>query len=89
MLARLQINQAYSQYLLSKKKIEVYATAVNQANENYRISKNKYDNALLTTADLLDANVAQLQAKLNLSNAKADAVVAYSSLLEAAGLLSN
>lgn len=84
---RLQINQAYQNYLLSRKKIDVYATAVAQAAENYRITKNKYDNALVTTTDLLDADIAQLQAKLNLSNAKADAVVAYNKLLQTAGLL--
>lgn len=84
---RLEINQGYQNYLLSQKKIEVYATAVIQAAENYRITKNKYDNALVTTTELLDADVAQLQARLNLSNAKADAVVAFNKLLQTAGLL--
>lgn len=86
---RLQINQAYQTYLLSQKKIEVYQKAIDQANENYRITKNKYDNSLATTTDLLDADVAQLQAKLNASNAAADAVVAYDKLLQTAGLLNN
>lgn len=86
---RLQINQAYQAYLLSQKKIEVYKKAVEQAAENYRITKNKYDNALATTTDLLDADVAQLQTKLNVSNATADAVVAYNKLLQTAGLLNN
>jgi len=84
---RLQINEAYQGYLLSQKKIEVYQKAVEQAAENYRITKNKYDNALATTTDLLDADVAQLQTKLNVSNATADAAVAYNKLLQAAGLL--
>ena len=84
---RLQINDAYQGYLLSQKKIEVYQKAVEQAAENYRITKNKYDNALATTTDLLDADVAQLQTKLNLSNATADAAVAYNKLLQTAGLL--
>src|SRR5204863_9379960 len=66
---RLQINQAYQEFLLSQKKIEVYQKAVEQATENYRITKNKYDNALATTTDLLDADLAQLQSKLNVSNA--------------------
>ena len=84
---RLQINEAYQRYLLSQKKIEVYQKAVEQAAENYRITKNKYDNALATTTDLLDADVAQLQTKLNVSNATADAAVAYNKLLQTAGLL--
>ena len=86
---RLQINQAYQTYILSRKKIEVFQIAVDQAKENYRITKNKYDNALATTTDLLDADVAQLQTKLNVTNAAADAVVAYNKLLQTAGLLNN
>ena len=86
---RLQINQAYQAYIVSQKKIEVLQKAVEQATENYRITKNKYDNSLSTTTDLLDADVAQLQAKLNVSNATADAVVAYNKLLQAAGILNN
>ncbi|MEP7141513.1 MAG: TolC family protein [Ferruginibacter sp.] len=86
---RFQINQAYQSYFLSQKKIQVYQKAVEQATENYRITKNKYDNALATTTDLLDADVAQLQTKLNLTNAAADAVVAYNKLLQTAGILNN
>ena len=86
---RLQINQAYQACFLSQKKIRVYQKAVEQANENYRITKNKYDNALATTTDLLDADVARLQTKLNLANASADAVVAYNKLLQAAGILND
>jgi len=86
---RLQINQDYQNYLLSQKKIQVYQKAVEQAAENYRITKNKYDNALATTTDLLDADVAQLQSRLNLTNAGADAVVAYNKLLQTAGILNN
>ena len=65
----------------------MYAKAVEQATENYRIVKNKYNNSLATTTDLLDADVAQLQAKMNLVFAKADAVVVYNKLLQTAGLL--
>ena len=84
---RLQVSQAYLNWLSSQKKIEVYAKAVEQATENYRIVKNKYNNSLATTTDLLDADVAQLQAKMNLVFAKADAVVVYNKLLQTAGLL--
>lgn len=85
---RLQVNKTYLDYLSSKKKIEVYEKAVQQANENYRITKNKYDNSLATTTDLLDADVAQLQAQLNYAFAKADAVSAYNKLLQASGSIS-
>lgn len=85
---RLQVNKAYLNWLSSQKKIDVYAKAIEQADENYRIVKNKYANSLATLTDLLEADVAQLQSRLNYSFAKADAVVVYNQLLEAAGLLS-
>jgi outer membrane protein len=84
---RLQISQAYQSYLLSLKKIDVYGRAIEQANENYRITRNKYDNSLATTTDLLEADVAQLQAKLNHSFSQADALVAYKKLQQTAGML--
>ncbi len=86
---QLEINQAYQNYLVSQKKIEVYEKAVAQAQENYKIVKNKFENALATTTDLLDADVAQLQARLEAAFSKADASVAYNKLLQTAGLLDN
>jgi outer membrane protein len=83
---RMQIHQAFQNYMETLKKIEVYRKAVEQANENYRITKNKYDNALANTTDLLDADVAQLQAGINFEFAKADAEVAYNKLYETAGI---
>lgn len=84
---RLSINQDYQNYLLSLKKTELYEKALVQATENYRITNNKYNNSLVTLTDLLDADVAKLQAKLNIAMAKADAVLAYNKLLQTAGLL--
>jgi outer membrane protein len=49
--------------------------------------KNKYDNSLLTVTDLLDANALMLQSQIGLELARADAIVAYNTLLARAGLL--
>ena len=84
---RMQVNQDYQNYLLSQKRIEVYQKALQQATENFRITKNKYDNSLVTVTELLDADVALLQAKLNLSLSKADAVQGYNRLLHTTGIL--
>ena len=84
---RLEVTQSYQNYLLSLKKIEVYRKAKDQAVENYRITKNKYDNNLVTTTDLLEADVAQLQAQLSSLLSKADALVAYKKLQQTAGVL--
>lgn len=86
---RMDINRAYQNYLSTKKKIEVEEKSVINATENYRITKNKHDNNLVTTTELLDANVALLQSKINLQEARADIVVAYNTLLEKVGVLVN
>jgi outer membrane protein TolC len=83
----LSINRAYQDYLVNRKKIEMYQVAIVQAEENYKIVRNKQQNNLATTTDLLEADVANVQAKLNYAFAKADAMVAYSKLLETAGVL--
>ncbi|MBO9564561.1 MAG: TolC family protein [Niastella sp.] len=86
---RLSINRAYQNFLSAQKRIEVQGKSVINATENYRITKNKHDNNLVTTTELLDANVALLQSKIALEEAKADIVVAYNSLLEQAGALTH
>lgn len=84
-----QVSKSYLTVLSSRKKIDVYAKAVEQADENYKIIKNKFDNSLATTTDLLEADVAQFQAKLSYTLARADAFVAYHKLLQTAGILSS
>lgn len=86
---KVQLYRAYEDYLVALKKIDVLAVALEQANENYKIVKNKYNNSLATATDLLDADVQQLQATLNAAYAKADAVVAYSKLQQAAGTIAS
>ena len=82
------MNQAYEALLTAQKKIEVSQVSIEQGKENYKIVKNKYDNSLLTVTDLLDANLLMLQSQISLELAKADAIVAYNTLLERAGILS-
>jgi outer membrane protein len=84
---RIQVNQAYEDLLTANKKIQVSQIAIDQGIENYKIVKNKYDNSLLTVTDLLDANALMLQSQISLELAKADAIVAYNTLLERAGIL--
>ena len=84
---RSAINQDYQDYLVSLKKTEVFEKALEQAKENYRITKNKYDNNLVTLTELLDADVALLQSKLNIRFSKADAILAYNKLLQTSGAL--
>lgn len=85
---RLQVNKDYLGLVSNRKKIDVYAKAVEQAQENYRIVKNKFENSLATTTELLEADVAQLQANLSYTLSRADAFVAYHKLLRTTGVLS-
>ncbi len=57
-------------------RITVYQEAADQANENFRITKRKYDNGLATITELLDADAAQISANVNVMNAKADFALA-------------
>ena len=84
---RTEVNRDYQDVLLSQRKIVVYEKAFEQATENYRIINNKYNNSLVTITDLLDADVALLQSKLNISFARADAILAYNKLLLTSGTL--
>lgn len=84
---KLQANRNYQDFILSKNKIDVYEKALAQAQENYRITNNKYVNSLATITDLLEANASLLQAKLNVPFAKADAFMAYKKLLLTAGTI--
>ncbi|WP_241077772.1 TolC family protein [Flavimarina sp. Hel_I_48] len=85
----IQIKDAEEEYTLAQKNLVVYSQSEEQAIENYRIVKDKYDNGLQDTNDLLEADVQRLQSKINLANAKADITQRYYELQEAEGNLTN
>lgn len=72
-----EVQEANENYLLAIKQKEVYEKAQEQAAENYRIVKDKYDNGLSNTNDLLEANVDQLQAKINYTISTSDILEKY------------
>ena len=84
-----EVFQASENYNLSLKQSAVYDEAVAQASENYRIVKDKYDNSLSTTNDLLEADFEQLQAQINQALSKADVAQKYYELQFASGQLLN
>ncbi len=63
----IEVYQAYLNYNKSKDKIIVSKKAVEQAEENYRITKEKYDVQLATSSELVDAQTYLLSAKTNLT----------------------
>ena len=84
---KLEVNRDYQNSEFSKKKITVYEKTAAQANENYRVTKNKFDNGLATITELLDADTAQISANVNVVNSQADAALAYRKLLQTTGIL--
>ena len=86
---KLQVENAMQEYELAFKKYNVYIKSQEQASENYRIVKDKYDNGLQDTNDLLEADFDQLKANINLAYAKADITQKYYELLTAEGKLTS
>lgn len=84
---KIQVQKAKEDYELALKQGGVYREAVEQASENYRIIKDKYDNGLSDTNDLLEADVEQLSAKINQTLAKANSIQKYYALLSVSGQL--
>ncbi len=84
-----ETQEAQENYNLSLKQNKVYGLAVEQSEENFRIVKDKYDNSLSTTNDLLEADVQQLQSKINLALSQADIALKYYQLQFASGKLIN
>lgn len=86
---KVEVQEAQENYALSQKQYKVYQEAIVQASENFRIVKDKYDNGLSDTNDLLEADVQELQAKLNEAFSKADIAQSYYELLTASGKLTD
>jgi outer membrane protein TolC len=84
--ARMEVNHDYLQYKESLEKIDVAQKTLTQAEENYKIVKSKYDNHIALLTDLLDADNYLLNARINLISSKADATLAYYSMLKSAGV---
>ena len=69
----------------AKERITVAQQGVRQAEENYRITNNKFKQGLSVNTDLLDAEVALLQAKTNYTQALTDFELAEASLNRSIG----
>lgn len=84
---KIEVQKAMEDYHLAIQQNEVYGESVAQSSENYRIIKDKYENGLADTNDLLEADVEQLSANINKTLAKANIIQKYYSLLNATGQL--
>lgn len=83
-----EINKNYQDYQLALAKINVLETSIQQASENDRLLESKYRNNVASAIDRIDAETLLYQSKINLEIAKADAGLAYYTLLNATGKIS-
>ncbi|MES2829060.1 MAG: TolC family protein [Bacteroidota bacterium] len=84
-----EINKNYQDYQLAVSKIKVLETSIAQATENDNLLASKYRNNVASAIDRIDAETLLYQAKINLELAKADAGLAYYTLLKSTGKISN
>ncbi|WP_316790282.1 TolC family protein [Pedobacter frigoris] len=80
-----EINKDYQSYQLAVNKIQVLETSIAQATENDKLLASKYKNNVASAIDRIDAETLLYQAKINLEIAKADAGLAYYTLLKSTG----
>lgn len=83
----LDVTQAYLAFEQTKEKIALSRLAVEQAEENYRITYEKFKSGLTTNSELLDAETATLQSKIQLTTALVDYELAVARLQKSVGEL--
>ena len=81
----LEVTQSYLNFNQAKRRIRLSELGVEQANENYRVTAEKFKAGLTTNSELLDAEVSLLQAKLQLTQARVDYELAEAGLEKAIG----
>jgi len=82
-----EINLNYQNYLTALNKIQLLQTSIEQAGENNNILTSKYKSNIASATDKADAETLLYQAQINLELAKADAGLAYYTLLKSTGKL--
>ena len=81
----LEVYQTFLTYERAVDKINVSSQSVEQSEENYRSTQEKYNQQIATSTDLIDAEVFLLQAKTNLTTSLVDYQMAKVKLMKAIG----
>jgi outer membrane protein TolC len=82
---KLEVTQNYLTLQQAREKVAVAQQGVEQANENYRITNEKFKKGLALTSDLTDAETFQLQAKVNYVSSVVDYEISQARLLKSIG----
>jgi outer membrane protein TolC len=85
---RQDVNRSYQDYEVALDKVKLLQTSIDQAKENNNILESKYKSNIASAIDRVDAETLLYQAEINLELAKADAGLAYYTLLKSTGKLS-
>ncbi|WP_433832860.1 TolC family protein [Flavobacterium anhuiense] len=85
---KVEVQKSIEDYDLAINQSVVYDEALQQAAENYRLVKDKFDNGLSDTNDLVEADVEHLNAKIQTALSKATIIQKYYELLSVSGQLS-
>ncbi len=81
----LDVTQSYFNLVKAKEKVFVTKQGVSQAEENYRVTDEKFKQGLTLNSELLDAEAALMQAKTNYAQAIVDYELAQAQLEKATG----
>ncbi len=84
---KFEVKQALLSIQLSTKQIEIQKGAVAAAEEQLRIEKERYDQKVNTTTEVLDATMRLVQAQVTLSTYQYEYLVALAALRKACGTL--
>ncbi|MEK9136766.1 MAG: TolC family protein [Bacteroidota bacterium] len=81
----LELTQSYLNVQQAKERITVADQGVKQAEENYRVTNKRFNAGLVSTSEMLDAEVALLQAKTSQTNALVDYEISQARIEKAIG----
>lgn len=84
---KMEVNQNYIACSQAAERIAVMQSALEQAEENFRLVNSRYKSALALTSELVDADAALLLSRVNIALAKADASLNYYRLMKSTGNL--
>lgn len=84
---RMNVQEVLLKHHEATERVEALKLSVKQAEENYRIMRNRYMNQLAILTDLLDADNLRLNAELQLTSARTQVIYTYYELQRAIGAL--
>ena len=82
-----EVNQNYQNYGRALQRIQILRNSIKQAEENNRILESKYRNNIASVTDRIDAQTQLFESQINLELARADAGLAWYTLLKSTGTI--